>query len=88
MPSKDQTASQFNSLVNDQGQSEADRQKLMNKPDATVMTSPQTGQLVDNAATATAPVQSAAVPNGNSVPVAPNRQRACVREHRDCGAAA
>lgn len=56
-PAKDQSAAQLNGLVADQGKSEAERQQLMNNPGATVMTSPQTGQVVDNAATATAPTQ-------------------------------
>lgn len=59
MPAKDQTTAQFNSLTADQSQSEAARQQLMNNQGATVMTSPQTGQVVDNAATATAPATPA-----------------------------
>lgn len=57
VPTKDQNTAQYNSLVGDQGQAEHARQQLMDNSDATVMTSPQTGQLVDNPATAPAKPQ-------------------------------
>jgi hypothetical protein len=59
VPPADQTAAQFNSLAAEQGKSEADRQQLMNNSGATVMTSPETGKVVDNAATAAAPADTA-----------------------------
>jgi len=70
-PPREQATAQMNSMVADQGQSEAARQQLINNSGATVMTSPQTGQLVDNAANAVAPVQPAPMDMGAAPVAAP-----------------
>jgi hypothetical protein len=55
LPPKENNTKDFNSLAADREISESARKELMNNQAATVMTSPQTGQLVDNAAEAQAP---------------------------------
>jgi hypothetical protein len=54
-PPKAENAAEFNSLTAERELSEAQRQELMNNQNATVMTSPQTGQMVENPAEANAP---------------------------------
>lgn len=57
VPEMGQANAQMNAMVSDQNQLEAARHQLMTDPNATVMTSSQTGQLVDNPAMASAPMQ-------------------------------
>jgi hypothetical protein len=52
---KEQSTAELNALTADRNRSESGRKQLMSDPNATVMTSPQTGQLVDNPANAVAP---------------------------------
>lgn len=62
VPSKDNIKSDFSALNTQQQNAEANRNTLMNDQSATVMTSPQTGQLVANPAEAVAPAAQAPVP--------------------------
>jgi len=59
---KDQSTAEFRALAGDHDASEAGRKQLMSDSSATVMTSPQTGQLVNNPDAATMPQMQPATP--------------------------
>lgn len=70
VPSKGTIQSSFSSMQAQQQASESARSKLMNDANATVMTSPQTGQLVSNPADAMPAGAPALQPPTSSVPAA------------------